>query len=131
MGDAKNDLVRQWLLKSDHDLASAEKLSGGESPLLDTAIYHCQQAAEKALKGFLVFHDQRFEKTHDLEILINLSKKYRAEFKSLDDAGEILTPYATIYRYPGELIVPNNDEFNEAMETAKRVVTFVKSVLPL
>ena len=131
MDDAKNELVRQWLLKADHDLASAEKLSGDEEPLLDTAIYHCQQAAEKALKGFLVFHDQRFEKTHDLEILINLSKEYRAEFKSLDDAGEILTPYATIYRYPGELIGPSNEEFSEAMETAKRVVAFVKSVLPL
>ena len=53
MDDAKNDLVRQWLLKADHDLAAAEKLSGGDEPLLDTAIYHCQQAAEKALKGFM------------------------------------------------------------------------------
>jgi HEPN domain-containing protein len=29
-------------------------------------LFHCQQAAEKALKGFLAWHDQPFPKTHDL-----------------------------------------------------------------
>lgn len=40
--------VRQWLIKADHDLRSAERLMEGDDPLLDTDVYHCQQAAEKA-----------------------------------------------------------------------------------
>jgi len=37
-----------------------------EPPAPEDALYHCRQAAEKALKGFLVWHDQPFPKTHDL-----------------------------------------------------------------
>ncbi|MEK7329019.1 MAG: HEPN domain-containing protein, partial [Chloroflexota bacterium] len=64
MEEAKQQLVQNWLIKAQHDLATARKLSDGPDPYLDTAIYHCQQAAEKAVKGFLVFRDQRFEKVH-------------------------------------------------------------------
>ncbi|MGB6563047.1 MAG: HEPN domain-containing protein [Candidatus Binataceae bacterium] len=35
--------------------------------LFGAAVFHCQQAAEKALKGFLAWHDTPFRKTHDLE----------------------------------------------------------------
>lgn len=55
--------VRQWLLKADHDLRSARCLMSGDGePLLDTAVYHCQQAAEKALKAYLTAHNVVFPK---------------------------------------------------------------------
>jgi hypothetical protein len=38
-------------------------------PLLDVAAFHCQQAAEKLLKGFLVHASVDFGKMHDLEKL--------------------------------------------------------------
>jgi HEPN domain-containing protein len=37
-----------------------------DPPASEYALYYCQQAAEKALKWFLVWHDQPFPKTHDL-----------------------------------------------------------------
>jgi HEPN domain-containing protein len=40
-----------WLIKAYHDLISAKKLAQDQEPVLDTAIYHTQQCAEKALKG--------------------------------------------------------------------------------
>ena len=58
MNEAKRQLVQSWLTKAQHDLASARVLAASAEPLLDTAIYHCQQAAEKAVKGFLAFRDQ-------------------------------------------------------------------------
>jgi HEPN domain-containing protein len=73
MADAERDAAQKWLLKALHDLESARKLVAGDDPILDTAIYHCQQAAEKAVKGFLTFHRKRFEKTHDIERLILLA----------------------------------------------------------
>ena len=82
MDDAKRELVQGWLIKAQHDLATARKLTTDPDPYLDTAIYHCQQAAEKAVKGFLVFHDQRFEKTHDIQLLITLAAPFGARFSS-------------------------------------------------
>ena len=58
MTDAKSQLTRNWLIKAQHDLASARVLATSNPPLLDTAIYHCQQAAEKSLKGFLCCHSR-------------------------------------------------------------------------
>jgi HEPN domain-containing protein len=46
-------LTRDWLVKAKHDLQTARIVSATPDGPLDTAIYHCQQAAEKALKGWL------------------------------------------------------------------------------
>ena len=43
MTDAKTQLVRNWLIKAKHDLASARVLAASLPPLLHTAIYHSQQ----------------------------------------------------------------------------------------
>ena len=44
-----------WLRKAASDLDSAKGLAAMPKPRRDTAIYHCQQAAEKAIKGLSVF----------------------------------------------------------------------------
>lgn len=73
MDDAKRDLVQAWLRRAHDDLRSARKLSEEPDPLFATALYHCQQCAEKSLKGFLVYHDEPFEKTHDVGVLLQRS----------------------------------------------------------
>ena len=73
MDEARRRLVQGWLTKAQHDLTTARKLGEGPSPLLDTAIYHCQQAGEKAVKGFLAFHDEPPPRTHDIEFLLSLA----------------------------------------------------------
>ncbi len=50
MDETKRDLLKAWLVKAQHDLAAARKLSADPDSYLDTAIYHCQQAAEKPSK---------------------------------------------------------------------------------
>lgn len=47
MDKAKHTLVQFWLRKAQRDLTAAQKLA---QELPDIAIYHCQQAAEKALR---------------------------------------------------------------------------------
>ena len=73
MADAKAELVRSWLTKARGDLASARKLGAPPDPALDAALYHCQQAAEKAVKGWLVWRDQPVAKTHDVRLLVELA----------------------------------------------------------
>ena len=120
MADARNDLT------------SAQVLGSNPIPLLDTGIYHCQQAARvaKAIKGFLVFADQHFPRTHDIETLINLAIPYEARFVGWVDAGRELTPYATLYRYLGPFANPNRHQFDQAFISAEQLYHFVLSLLP-
>ena len=87
MSEAKKRLVQIWLTKAEHDLMSAHVLAAQCPPLLDTAVYHCQQAAEKVVKGFLVFCDQAFDRVHDIEVLVRLAMPYETRFVDWLDAG--------------------------------------------
>jgi HEPN domain-containing protein len=130
MDEARLGLVQGWLIKAQRDLATARKLAEDPSPLLDTAIYHCQQAAEKAVKGFLAFHDQPVVKTHDVRFLINRALAIEPGFEEWLEAAECVTPYATAYRYPDEVLEPEHEEFETARNAAIGLVAFVLSVLP-
>jgi len=130
MTDAKTQLVRSWLTKAQHDLVSARVLASSNPPLLDTAIFHCQQAAEKAVKGYLVFCDQEVERVHDIEVLIRSAMSCVPEFMDWIDVGIELTPYARIYRYPGNTTDPSQEQFDRAMSAAERLYKFVVSLLP-
>jgi HEPN domain-containing protein len=128
--DAKRSLVRKWLTKARRDLLSAKRLSRGPEPYLDTAIYHCQQCVEKAVKGWLVYHDQSFEKIHDLRLLVTLASEIEPKFVEWFDVAEQVSPYATSYRYPGEVLEPTEDEFQQVFKASGRVYDFVCSLLP-
>ncbi len=129
--DAKHALVRSWLREARRDLLSAKRLARGHDPYLDTAIYHCQQCAEKSIKGWLVYHDQSFEKTHDLRLLVTLASEIEPTFTKWFDVAEQVSPYATAYRYPGEVLEPTEDEFQHALKSAGRLYDFVCSLLPI
>lgn len=73
MQPEKVRLVRQWIIKANRDLLAVSHLMDGNPPLLNAAVYHCQQAAEKALKGYLTWHDRPFQRTHNLSELVQLS----------------------------------------------------------
>jgi len=69
--DKKAEL-QQWLEIADNDLAYAEFASKNMWPVPYGIIcFHCQQAAEKYLKRFLVMNNIAPPKVHDLEELLN------------------------------------------------------------
>ncbi len=53
MDDAHRRLVAGWLAKAEEDLHVARLLIAEENRLNAAGAYHCQQAAEKALKAWL------------------------------------------------------------------------------
>jgi HEPN domain-containing protein len=130
MDEAKIKEVTQWLLKAKHDLGSAELLSSGDEFYLDTAVYHCQQAAEKSLKAYLTLKDTPFQKIHDLSVLIDQCGVLDTAFLQISNVSEILTPYATTFRYPGDVLEPEFHEVIEAINLAKMVLDFVTVRLP-
>jgi HEPN domain-containing protein len=131
MDDPKTHEMRQWMIKADHDLKSADRLLSGEDPLYDTAVYHCQQAAEKALKAFLTFRESPFQKVHVLSSLVAQCSSLDSSFRKLDDVADLLTPYATAFRYPGDVLEPDPADAAEALQLARKVVEFVKEKLQI
>jgi HEPN domain-containing protein len=130
MDDTKRELVRSWLRKASHDLAAARLLAASHPPLLDAALYHCQQAAEKALKGYLVYWDQRVAKAHDIGLLLERVMEIEPVFGTWQDAGDRLTPLATLYRYPGSTEDPLPEEFEQAVKDAAAILGQVLALLP-
>lgn len=130
MNEEKRTQIWQWLIKSQHDLGSARRLMGGEEPYLDTAVYHCQQAVEKALKGFLSYHDVIFGRTHDLTELVALSAQVESTLDAWRDVASELTPYAVRFRYPAEVLEPELDEAERALADAQASTDFIIDLLP-
>ncbi len=111
-------------------MLSAKKLAQGREPYLDTAIYHCQQTAEKIIKGWLVYHDLSFEKTHDLRLLVTMASEIEPKFTAWFDVAEQVSPYATAYRYPGEILEPTKEEYLQAFKRpANSINLYVRSCL--
>ncbi len=129
MADPKETVVGEWMAKAERDLASAVRLLEGDPPFLDTAVYHCQQAAEKALKGFLAARDQPLRRVHDLVLLIDECADLDASFGQLAEAAEILTPYGTTFRYPGATYEPQMSEALEAIACATRILDHVGRII--
>jgi HEPN domain-containing protein len=119
-------LHEKWLSKSKNDLKSSNKLVKGEEPVLDTAIYHTQQCAEKALKAFLAFKEHELIKTHDLVFLVDVCGEYDPEFANLTDDAEKLNPYSTLFRYPDIVLEPEEADVLEAIKMAQALLTFVE-----
>ena len=130
MDEAKADRVRQWLRIAQIDLASARRLAGPPDPMLDTAFFHCQEATEKALKGYLAFRDHPLVKTHNIEALLRLAASRDGRFSEWKQAAEKLTPYATEFWYPRDAVEPNEEQYQEAEQAAAGLLAFVCSLLP-
>jgi HEPN domain-containing protein len=108
----------------------AQVLFDNEESLLDAVVYHCQQSAEKALKAYLASQNVAFRKTHDLGVLLELCSLSESGFQSLQEVADILTPYATEFRYPGDALEPERRDAEEALEMALLVLNFVTQLLP-
>jgi HEPN domain-containing protein len=132
MADNLSRLTRDWLTKAAHDLQAARIVSATPDGPLDTAIYHCQQVAEKAVKGWLAWRGVAAAKTHDLIRLIAEAGEGTPDFEQFEEAAEILTPYVSAFRYPGltEDAVPSREEFELALMHAQAIYDFVVNRLP-
>ena len=131
MDEAKTAATKAWLTKARNDLDTARLISASPDGHLDAAIYHCQQASEKAVKGFLISCGAAFQKTHDVEQLVDLAMEQDDTFSAWLNEAAMLTPLATAYRYPSEggLFDPPPAQFAEALDAAAKIYAHVLSRL--
>ncbi|MDR1871821.1 MAG: HEPN domain-containing protein [Deltaproteobacteria bacterium] len=89
--------------------------------------FNAHQAAEKALKGFLVFLDIELIKTHNLALLTNKLQQYVVIPDEILTTADNLTNYSVITRYPIEDVIIEQDEYEQAIFKAKNCINWVIS----
>lgn len=112
-----------WLRIAKEDLMVAKVLLREE--FFSTVTYHCQQAAEKSLKAYLVFKDQPVLKTHDLTKLIELCMEKDREFEKIYTYARYLNPFSTKFRYPSEYDIPDYAHAENTIKQTQKLMTFV------
>ncbi len=122
--------ARPWFAKAARDLRAAEVLLVASPPLLGEVAFHSQQAAEKAMKGYLAWHDVPFGKTHDLAAIGGLCAGHARDLEALCRRAERLSVFAWVFRYPGDPEEPTRNEADGALRLAREVYDAVLSRLP-
>lgn len=64
------------------------------------------------------------------KVLYGWSETRLKVFKLSAGCAVLLTPYASEFRYPGDVLDPTREQFDEALSAADSVWQFVLSVLP-
>ena len=120
-----NDLVQSWLLKATHDLETAKIVASHMPDYDDVIAFHCQQAIEKALKGYLIFLDIEFKPVHDLGYLLNLTATKDDAFDIYFEEVDRISRYAVQIRYPDTIIKLTKFQIQEAIAMADLICTLV------
>lgn len=121
----KNEIIKNWIEKGDHDLGTAQLTYLHIPKFCDTIAFHCQQATEKYLKGYLLFLDIAFKKSHDLNYLLSLLSQNILISDDLFEMAAELEDYSVEIRYPETIIELTNEDLKNALTISKRFREFV------
>jgi len=64
--------AKRWFEYAQNDFEAATILSDQLKPKFEIVCYHCQQCAEKMLKGYIAFKGGRLQKVHDLVVYASI-----------------------------------------------------------
>lgn len=122
------DDAREWLSFAEADLGVAEHLDKTYHPKpLEISCFHCQQAAEKAVKSIIVLNGSQggISKKHYLFLLLNQIKNMVSIEEKYYDYADILAPYGVAMRYPNELFLEERHA-EKAIQMANEFVKWAK-----
>ena len=129
--ETRKKISAKWLEKATKDLAVGKLLFKKGKIYFDFTCFHCQQCAEKAVKGFLVWHDTPFRKIHDLVSLGSLCLPIDSSLEETLKSTALLSRYAVDARYPGEDGEEHTkNQTMEALELAGLVLAEILKRLP-
>lgn len=127
----KKEEALRWLIQAKDEFEDANTLRKMERYYL--ALFHFQQAAEKALKAFLYVHLKSIKVfyTHSIAELVQLAINIDSDFKEVETSKKLDQYYITT-RYPNGLPggVPSQyyddpDEAEDAKVLAEKVIKMV------
>ena len=118
------EYVAEWFKYADMDFMTAEHLLTLQPHPLEIICFHCQQMAEKYLKGYLIYKGvDDPPKIHNLDTLCEMCSEYDEQFQEIKKACNVLTTYGVQPRYPNEMELTEND-MRKAIEYARQIREF-------
>jgi len=114
------DDVKEWFQIADDDFYSAQILNEQGRKSHEIICYHCAQAVEKYLKGYLVYQNEIPEKTHNLTYLGRVCIDKDDNFANVKFEFDFLNRYANDIRYPHKYEVNEND-VNFAISAVEKI----------
>lgn len=118
-----------WLAKADVDLRAARADLAAVPPITSDALFHCQQAIEKAMKGFLTAHELAPARTHDLEQLGELVNQWDPSLREIVSRSYHLSIFASEFRYPGDSAEPERSVADSGLQEALAVVATLSAAV--
>lgn len=119
-------LAKEWFRIGENEFGFARLGFEELDSFYPQICFQCQQAVEKYLKGFLVYHRKKFHKIHDLTELTKHCAKIDKEFLNFLSKTDILSQYYLTSRYPLEYREAGKEEAKEALEIAEEIIEFIK-----
>ncbi|SFH70287.1 HEPN domain-containing protein [Tindallia magadiensis] len=117
--------IADWLDKASRDIKSAKILKEHDCGN-DVVAFHCQQAAEKALKAYLIKQSGVILSSHSLVFLCKAASKYNAVFKNYLKDCAFLNQYYIETRYPAEEpLIVEDQEAEECIQIAEKIYGIV------
>ena len=127
--DKNSSYPLDWLKKAKVDFKRVKARL--EEDDIEDAAFHLQQALEKYLKGFLLFHGWKLKKIHDLEALLDDSVKYDRNLEQFRPLVQQVTSYYLVDRYPTFEEPPSKEEVSGAYREARSFVKLIQDeVIP-
>ena len=114
------NLAKEWSDFAEMDYISASHLMSLIPIPVEIVCYHCQQSAEKALKGYLIFLDIKPSRTHNIENLIQSVEEKDPDIMKLGKLAVLLSSYAVSTRYPHSLDLTVKDA-KDAIDAANQI----------
>jgi HEPN domain-containing protein len=121
----RSEEAAAWLQFAADDLDTARVLLGAMPSRVRQSLFHAQQAAEKSLKAFLIWHERSFPLTHDLAVLLRLCVSIDSGIAPGVEPALDLTQFAARFRYPGEDEIPSLEEARQWVAAAAGVLDCV------
>jgi HEPN domain-containing protein len=123
------DDVKEWFRIADTDFDSANLLNVSVRRHFEIICYHCSQAAEKYLKGYLIYRGIIPQKTHNLLHLNDICKGIDSDFDNIIVECGFLNRFATDIRYPNQYQT-DDSQTNFAVAAVEKIRNF-KPILDL
>jgi HEPN domain-containing protein len=99
--DALRSEARSWFALASDDIAAVGLCLRSPRLLRGIAAYHCQQAAEKLMKGLIAASGAPVRKTHDLAVLAREAGAAYPELARSIAAASDITLWGVAFRYSG------------------------------
>ena len=122
----KNLYIKEWLVFADEDYSTAEDLLKNDNIYARSICFHCQQAAEKYLKAFIIKIDLPIIKTHNLAVLVGQIKEVDKSVVEIEKLAVGLSEYAVTVRYPDDFEKIAEEEAIRAFENATEIKKFIE-----